>query len=623
MARLRSGILPTISESAEHYRAILQSTADGFWRVDIEGSLLDVNERYCEMSGYSRDELLMMNIAQVEANESIEEIKDHIKSLRESGFARFESRHRRKDGSIWDVEVSTSYLPVSNEVVAFLSDITMRKQAEQALSESEARYRRITECLTDYQYTVRVENGRAVETKQSPACAMVTGYTPDEFAADPYLWINMVVSEDRELVRAQVQKILAGEDIFPVEHRIIRKDGETRWIRDSTILFKNERGVLLSYDGVLKDITELKIAQIKLLESEQKYRQLFQSMQNGFALHEIICDEHGVPRDYRFLEVNPAFERLTGLKAEQVIGHNVRDVLPGTEPFWIETFGKVALSGVPINFENYSEQLQRYYEVTAYSPQSRLFATIITDITDRKHAEKELQNKNSELEHFTYTVSHDLKSPLITIQTYAGMILRNMEAGDFSRAQGDMKRLEDAASKMTALLHDLLELSRVGRIMNPASQIDMNILVRDVLAQLAGPLMQKQVEVTLPSDLTRVFGDYQRIAEALQNLVENAVKYMGDQPAPRIEIGSRQDGNETVFFISDNGKGIDPRYHENIFGLFNKLDTKSEGTGLGLALVKRIIEVHGGRVWVESEGVGQGSRFCFTLPKGRFAGSDE
>ena len=283
----------------------------------------------------------------------------------------------------------------------------------------------------------------------------------------------------------------------------------------------------------------------------------------------------------------------------------------------------MALSGEPINFENYSEQLQRYFEVTAYSPLTRLFATIITDITDRKQAEKELQNKNTELEHFTYTVSHDLKSPLITIQTYAGMILRNMEAGDFSRAQGDMKRLEDAASKMTALLHDLLELSRVGRIMNPAAQIDMNILVRDVLAQLAGPLMQKQVEVVLLPDLIRVFGDYQRIAEALQNLVENAVKYMGDQPAPRIEIGSRQEGSEAVFFVSDNGKGIDPRYHQNIFGLFNKLDAKSEGTGLGLALVKRIIEVHGGRVWVESEGVGHGSRFCFTLPKGRFAGSDE
>jgi len=238
---------------------------------------------------------------------------------------------------------------------------------------------------------------------------------------------------------------------------------------------------------------------------------------------------------------------------------------------------------------------------------------INVDITERRQIEQELQNKNNEMERFTYTVSHDLKSPLITIQAYAGMIAKDMEAGKHDRARNDLKRIEDAASKMNALLVDLLELSRAGRQMSESSQVDINRLVKDTLEQLAGSLKQHQVEVVVQSDLPAVHCDQKRIAEVLQNLIENAIKYRGNQTAPRIEIGTRQDGKECVFFVKDNGAGIDPLQHERIFGLFKKLDTDSEGTGIGLALVKRIIEVHGGRVWVESAGEGEGSCFCFTI----------
>jgi len=193
------------------------------------------------------------------------------------------------------------------------------------------------------------------------------------------------------------------------------------------------------------------------------------------------------------------------------------------------------------------------------------------------------------------------------------MIKQDMALGNYERAQADMDRIQTAAGRMTVLLGDLLELSRIGRQMNVPRPIDMNRLVRDVLSLLAGPLALREIEVVVSEDLAPISGDYKRIAEVVQNLVENALKYLGDQAAPRIEIGAREDGDETVFFVRDNGIGIEARYQENVFGLFNKLDPKSEGTGVGLALVKRIVEVHGGRVWVESAGAGAGSRFCFTV----------
>ena len=236
----------------------------------------------------------------------------------------------------------------------------------------------------------------------------------------------------------------------------------------------------------------------------------------------------------------------------------------------------------------------------------------LNDITELKLYDKDLLDKNSELERFTYTVSHDLKSPLITIQNYAGMIRHNMEAGNHESIQDDLKRIEGAADKMNTLLNDLLEWSHIGRQMDTLAVIDMNLLVEEAMKQLAGPLAKQKIEIVINQDLPQILGNYNRITVVLQNLVENAIKYMGDQEAPRIEIGTRNDGSETVFFVRDNGKGIDPSHHETIFGLFNKLDAKSEGSGVGLALVKRVIEIHGGRVWVESTGTGKGSTFCFT-----------
>lgn len=243
------------------------------------------------------------------------------------------------------------------------------------------------------------------------------------------------------------------------------------------------------------------------------------------------------------------------------------------------------------------------------------------DITERKQVEAErealaklLEQKNAELEKFTYTVSHDLKSPLITIKGFLGLVEQDLAKGDAAQLKSDMARIGSAADRMKQLLDDLLQLSRIGRISNPPEEVALSALAREALDLLAGPIAGRGVSVAISPDLPTIVVDRPRFLQVLENLVDNAVAFMGEQPEPRIEIGSQRTEGELVCFVADNGVGIDPRYHSKVFGLFEKLDQKSKGTGVGLAIVKRIVEIHGGRVWVESEGLGKGSRFCFTVP---------
>ena len=281
-----------------------------------------------------------------------------------------------------------------------------------------------------------------------------------------------------------------------------------------------------------------------------------------------------------------------------------------------ETSYMAALERVPrLSREQVQKGMSFYLKLAQMISRSNYNNVMLTDTLARsKRYEKELLDKNAELERFTYTISHDLKSPLITIKGFTGSLKKDLLNGNYEKMAADLKRVNDAADKMSDLLRDLLELSTIGRIINTPEPVDLNLLVHDVLTQLAGPLKNHNQTVDVQPGLPTVFCDRQRMAEVIQNLVENAIKYMGEQAKSRISIGMREEAGNKIFLVQDNGIGIDEKYHKVIFGLFNKLDTKSEGSGVGLSLVKRIIEVHGGRVWVESDGVGKGSTFCFTLP---------
>ena len=232
--------------------------------------------------------------------------------------------------------------------------------------------------------------------------------------------------------------------------------------------------------------------------------------------------------------------------------------------------------------------------------------------TDRR---RELQAKSSELESFAYTVSHDLKSPLFTIQGFLGMLRKDIASGNADRISADIERISGAARKMGRFVDELLDLSRLGKIVGEPQAVPLDELAREAVAQVSGRLSEGGIEVRISPDLPVVLGDRTRLLQVLQNLLDNAIKFIGTQPQPRIEISARRDGGEAICHVRDNGIGIDPSQHQEVFGLFGQLEPGGEGAGIGLALVLRIIESHGGRIWIESEGSGQGSTFCFTLPR--------
>lgn len=235
---------------------------------------------------------------------------------------------------------------------------------------------------------------------------------------------------------------------------------------------------------------------------------------------------------------------------------------------------------------------------------------------ERETLIRELNFKNSELESYSYAVAHDLKSPLFTIRGFLGYLKNDIVKGDESRIQKDLQRMESAITIMQGRLDNLLDLSRAGQLPSSTDVIAFNDLVKEALELVHGRITQRGIEVQVQHDLPQIQGDPQRLLEVLQNLIDNAAKFMGDQTNPRIEIGQQgEEDGKPILFVKDNGIGVAPEHQENIFGIFNKLDRNAEGTGIGLSLVKKIIEIHGGRIWIQSE-TGNGSTIFFTLSRG-------
>jgi PAS domain S-box-containing protein len=488
----------------------------------------------------------------------------------------------------------------------------LAQQAE-ALRLSEERYRILAANLPDSAVLIFDHDLRYV-LADGPEIA-ATGYVKEK--VEGRTLYEVVPSAFAEQVEGSIRAVLSGQRFsaeLPFGDRIYAY---------YYIPLVDDHGMVKYAMVLARNVTAQRQAEADLRASEAQLRMLAENM--GDAI--VQLDSH-----LNVVYVSPSVRRVLGCEPEDVAGKQIAALVsPDDAPAVMAAIEEARESGaaairVEYRFRNH-QQMCIWLEAEVrllYDTQQHFEGAILSirDVTRRKEVEAErerliaeLEQKNAELERFTYTVSHDLKSPLITIQGFLGYLEQDIRNGDRDRALSDIRRISAAAHRMEHLLQDLLELSRIGRVSAEPQTVPFNVIVQEALELIAGRIAERQAQITVAPDMPAVHGDRRRLAEVVQNLVDNAIKFCDNQTVPEIEIGVHAvAGNEAIFFVRDNGVGIDPRYHDQIFGLFNKLDPQSEGTGVGLTIVRRIIEVHGGRVWVESAGGGAGATFFFSLP---------
>ncbi len=371
-------------------------------------------------------------------------------------------------------------------------------------------------------------------------------------------------------------------------------------------------------DRLEQALAEQRKAEEALRSSEERYRVLFSEANDSI----LILD------DAEIVDCNARALKMFGYSREELLGKQVQDLAPEFQSGDEAAFDAKPVSQSTVRDFQFKQKRKNgsLFDAeislgTFRLGEKILLMAIIRDISERTRVERErkkliaeLEAKNEEMKRFTHTVSHDLKSPLFTVKGYLGFLMKDVEAGELERAKSDAGRIQEAVDKMAALIEDLLELSRAGRAIHEPQKVPLGALAKEVVDHLAGRIEEKQAAVEIAEDLPVVLGDRSRLAEVLQNLIENAVKFSGEDE-PHVEVGSRSDRGKTVVYVRDNGVGIEPGFHDRVFGLFERLDPNVEGTGIGLAIVKRVVEVHGGHIWVESKGKGDGATFCFTLPE--------
>lgn len=367
-------------------------------------------------------------------------------------------------------------------------------------------------------------------------------------------------------------------------------------------------------------------------KSEKKYLTLFNSIDEGFCTIEVIFDNKDNPIDYRFLEINPAFQDQTGLIEAE--GKLMRDLAPDHEEYWFEIYGKVALTGKPIRFVNEAKALNRWYDVYAFKvgdPGDREVAILFNDITKFKETEnklreyqetleekvkkrtEELAKSNDDLKHFAYVASHDLREPLRMISSFLQLLERRYSNKLDQEANEYIGFAVNGAKRLDEMIQDLLEFSKITRKEMERSEVDLNKVLEQTKINLKYVIDANNVKINY-NTLPTIFGDEILLELLFQNLISNSIKYRREE-TPKIDITAIKKLNYYLFAIKDNGIGMSSDHLKRIFTIFQRLHSKEEyeGTGIGLSIVEKIVHQHEGKIWAESE-LGKGSIFYFTLP---------
>ncbi len=614
-----------LKESETLYRTLIEKIPDGVYKSTHEGRFIEVNPAMVSMLGYeNKEELLAIDIKnELYFNSNDRESLTLDEMREELGIFRL----RKKDGSaIWVEDHGWYTLDETGETFyheGVLRDITERIQVEDALNASETIYRTLIEKVPDGVYR-STPDGRFIDV--NPAMVKMLGYNSKEelLAIDIKTQLYFDPAERDSLV---LDQHLMEMGVY----RLRKKDGSEIWVEDHGWYTLGESGETLFHEGVMRDITDRKNAEEELKESQLLFRNLtlvspvgiFRTRADGYTTY-----------------VNPRWSELSGLSFENALGFG-----------WLDA---VHLQDRERLTENWNADVNQKQSSTAeyrfLKPDGSIVYVIgyavpeikdgiitgfigsIIDITERKQAEEEIQKlneslenrvvertaqleaANKELESFSYTISHDLRTPLRALDGFANFLLEDYAPKLDDEGKRMLRIIIENANRMGHLIDDLLAFSRLNRYEIQIEEINMEVMAKNTFMELNSGIDNKLIDFQV-QNIPAASGDPAMIKQVWLNLVSNAIKYSSKKPARVIEVGYKTEGASVIYFVKDNGDGFNMAYANKMFGVFQRLHTVKdfEGTGIGLAIVKRIIQRHGGNVWAEGK-VGEGATFYFTLP---------
>jgi PAS domain S-box-containing protein len=577
-----------------------------------DGSILDANTAAVKTYGYSYNDLLALTVQDLRAPDTQGLTPSQMEQA-DAGGILFETVHRRKDGSTFPVEVSSQGATIggARTLVSVVRDITERKRVEQERRESEQRFNIVYNKIP-FAAVLSKQDGVILDVNQ--AFERVFGYTKDEVLGKTSLEVGINVDlESRERI---ISELRSRGCAYDVELKLFTKSRDVRvfLVNLDIVDIRGEKLILQT----AQDITERKYAEEKVV-----YQAALLSNVNDAV---IASDAQ-----FNLTAWNAAAESLYGWKAEEVIGRNGLEIVQ-TE--WPEMDAKEMRRTIAETGRWLGEATQARRDGTRFpvevssivlydaSGQVSGYISVNRDITERKRADEELhrtmhelRRSNAELEQFAYVASHDLQEPLRGIAGLAQLLQQRYQGQLDSQSDEFIGLIVEGTQRMQTLINDLLAYSRIGRRGETIQLIEVETALNATLKNLNAAIQEYEATITNDS-LPKVRADATQLIQLFQNLIGNAIKFRANRP-PQIHIGVSEAGDFWQFSVQDNGIGIEPQYFERIFQVFQRLHTRQEykGTGIGLAICKKIIERNGGQIWVESE-FGRGSTFYFTLPKG-------
>jgi PAS domain S-box-containing protein len=616
---------------------IVEGAQDGIIGKDLNGVVTSWNKGAERMYGYSAAEIVGRNIEILAPPERRHEIRDLIARVRRGEeVGHYETERFTKAGKRIDVLLSLSpfvdHNGNLNGVSSIVHDITERKQAERKAQDAALYARSLIEASLDPLVTISAE-GKITDVNEATVHA--TGIGRHKLIGSDFA--DYFTAPDS--ARAGYRRVLRDGTVRDYPLTLLNVSGGRRDVLYNATVYHDEAGTLQGVFAAARDITERKRAGEALRNSEELFRTVCESAADCI----LVLD-----RDYNYLYANEAAIRYVDATPDMFINKNIRDALGHLPEFmhlWMQRVDRVVATGREVRAEDASIIAGKpVWSESVTSPLRNegreVYAASIVyrDITGRKRAEEELRQHrihleemvaartadlgaanakldiaNKELETFAYSVSHDLRAPLRAVDGFSRILIEDYVDKLDAEGQHVLNVIRESTVKMNRMIDDILAFSRASRTEMANAPVDMDAMVRAAIKDLNSAIGGRKVSFEV-GELPPARGDAAMVQRVWANLLQNAVKYTGPKPEASIQIGATAVHGETVYFVRDNGVGFDMRYVDKLFGVFQRLHgAEFSGTGIGLAIVKRVVTRHGGRVWAEGK-LNEGATFCFTLP---------